>query len=331
MKHCSLIAFFFLLFSTASLVFAQVPQQFNYQGVARDNNGTELPNQSIGLQISLHSGSPSGTTVYQETHSTTTNQFGLFNLQIGTGNIVSGAFNTIDWGGNVYYVQTEMDASGGSNYTDMGTSQLLSVPYALYAETSSEALTGLVGPTGPQGPQGIQGPTGSGSCDYIKAGDGRIVIYSSNTAYGFGPSTNGYSNWYTKPLDGNIVGAIASDSIIVVYTSTAAYGFGPSANGYSNWYTKPLDGNPLGTEVASGRIVVYTATEAYGFGRSTNGYSNWYTTTLVSTPLGTISGGNRIVVFTSTEAYGFGPHTNGYSSWYTKTLDEIPVNGLGTR
>lgn len=148
-------------------VFAQIPQSFNYQGVARDNGGNLLANQNLGLQISLHSGSPGGGIVYQETHYPSTNQFGLFSIQVGMGNIVLGNLASVSWGNDTYYLQVEMDPSGGSSYTDMGTSQLLSVPYALYAETA-----GNPGPTGSMGATGATGITGATGADGINGTDG---------------------------------------------------------------------------------------------------------------------------------------------------------------
>jgi len=124
----------------------------NYQGVARDNGGNVLTNQNVGLRLSILSGSISGTVEYSETLTAATNDFGLFNVQLGGGSIVSGSFSGIDWGSNSHFVKVEMDASGGTSYTLMGTSQLLSVPYALYAENS--------GTPGPAGPTGATGPTG---------------------------------------------------------------------------------------------------------------------------------------------------------------------------
>lgn len=120
-------------------VFAQAPEKLNYQGVARDNAGNVLATQPIGLQVKVHSGSGSGPVVYSETHATTTNAFGLFNVQIGTGGNQSGTIAAIDWGGNSYYVEVGLDASGGTSYTSMGNQQLLSVPYALYAKAADNA------------------------------------------------------------------------------------------------------------------------------------------------------------------------------------------------
>jgi hypothetical protein len=122
-----------LLSTIASGVFAQAPQKMNYQGVARDNAGNVLANQNIGLRLSILSGSVSGTVEFQETQSATTNNFGLFNIQIGTGTVISST-GEIGWGNASHYLKVEMDATGGSNYVEMGTSELVSVPYALYAE-----------------------------------------------------------------------------------------------------------------------------------------------------------------------------------------------------
>ncbi len=116
---------------------AQVPQKFSYQGIARDLSGNPLPNQSIGLQISILESSANGTEVYQETHVVTTSNLGLFNVQIGGGTVVSGEFEDINWEDEDHFIRIEMDENGGSNYQLLGTSQLLSVPYALHAGNGS--------------------------------------------------------------------------------------------------------------------------------------------------------------------------------------------------
>ncbi len=117
---------------------AQAPQGMNYQAVARNTTGTVLQNQAVGLRFTIRDGSMSGNIVYRETQTDTTNQFGLFTVVIGNGSVVNGNFSSIAWGNGTKFLQVEIDAAGGTNYTDMGTSQLMSVPYALYAETSSD-------------------------------------------------------------------------------------------------------------------------------------------------------------------------------------------------
>jgi hypothetical protein len=311
-----------LSFFTHLTVFGQAPNLINYQGVARDNSGNELVNQSISLQLSILEDNSNGTVVYSETHFTTTNDFGLFNTHIGNGTLTSGAFSNIDWGGHSHFLKVEMDASGGSNYTLLGTSQLVSVPYALYAAESGSSTPG---------PQGIQGVSGLGPCDYIKSGEGRIVVYSNSHAYGYGKTSAGSSFWAEIQLNGVFEGAIASDSTVVIYTSTNAYGFGETFSGTSAWYTVALSGAPLGAFSASGNIVVYTASNAYGFGETSAGSSAWFTTNLVGQPLGGVGSGNKIAVFTTDNAYGFGETFSGTSSWNTIPIIGTPTDIIGTK
>jgi hypothetical protein len=135
-KKCFLIILFqSLIFSTT---FAQVPQSFNYQAVARNSIGSIISNQTVSFRISLLQGNASGLNVYSETHNVTTNQFGLVNFAVGNGIIINGNFTNIDWANGPYYAQVEIDATGGSNYTLISSTQLLSVPYALFSGKSNE-------------------------------------------------------------------------------------------------------------------------------------------------------------------------------------------------
>ena len=136
---------------------AQTPQGINYQAVARDVSGAALTNANVSVRFTIHEGSVAGNTVYQEHQASSTNQFGLFSVVLGSGIVDVGTFGGINWSAGNKYLQVEFDA--GSGYSDMGTSQLMSVPYALYA-ASSPSSTGPAGPTGVQGPQGIQGVQG---------------------------------------------------------------------------------------------------------------------------------------------------------------------------
>lgn len=165
-----------ILCMTIGIGFAQqgAPQSFNYQGVARDNAGIVIANQSVGIEFNLRQGSATGSIVYSETHSPTTNDFGLFNLGIGTGSVTTGSFASVDWGNGPYFVEVSMDASGGTAYQSMGTSQLLSVPYALYAETAGNGGVGPTGPTGPTGLQGLAGVTGATGPTGPSGADGSV-------------------------------------------------------------------------------------------------------------------------------------------------------------
>jgi uncharacterized protein (TIGR02145 family) len=134
------ILFIVLIFMSSLM--AQVPQSFKYQAIARDAGGNVVTDQAVGMRISILKSSISGTAVYVETFKTTTNKFGLINLNIGEGTVVSGDITTIDWSADTYFIKVEMDITGGTAYEEYGTSQLLSVPYALHAKTAENTFSG---------------------------------------------------------------------------------------------------------------------------------------------------------------------------------------------
>ncbi len=188
--------------TTLSFCFSQAPQRFNYQGVARDNSGNILANQAVGLQLTIHQGSASGAIVYQETQSITTNSFGLFAVEVGGGIIVQGSMGSIVWANGPFFFETEMDASGGSNYLSMGTQQLLSVPYALYAETAgnsgatgatgasgNDGATGATGSDGATGATGAAGPTGATGLQGVQGLQGNVGANGATGATGIAGAT----------------------------------------------------------------------------------------------------------------------------------------------
>lgn len=184
---------------TAS-VFAQSPNKMSYQAVIRNSSNGLVTNSAVGMRISILQTSPSGTAVYVETQSPTTNANGLASIEIGGGTVVSGSFSTIDWANGTYFVKTETDPNGGNNYSITGTSQLLSVPYALFAKTA-ETLTGGIS----EGDPIFSGSTASGitntdtaywnnkldsssiiwkrSANDIFFNDGKVGIGTSNPAW----------------------------------------------------------------------------------------------------------------------------------------------------
>ena len=193
---------------------AQAPQGFTYQGVATDNNGFELQNQTISIQASILSSSATGTTVWQETHNTTTDTFGLFNVVIGEGtstnNGSSATFQEIDWGAAAHFMKVEIDVNGGSNYVHVGTSQMMSVPYALYAENvhnlNMDSILGAVYDS-------INTSFSSGAMSVSVFGDtltmnGQSIIVPgisfSNAAPSFGTVTDIDGNTYQTVIHGNI-------------------------------------------------------------------------------------------------------------------------------
>jgi hypothetical protein len=168
-----------------TIVYAQTPQAVNYQAVARDNSGTPLANTALGVKISILSGSSSGTLVYSESFAVTTNQLGLFNIEIGRGSVLSGTFASINWGVNTYFAKVEIDPSGGTTYQLLGTSQLLSVPYALYAENVKNKNDADADSTNELQTLGIAGNTLS-----ISKGNS-ITLPSSGSNNGIGAGARG--------------------------------------------------------------------------------------------------------------------------------------------
>ncbi|MFN5332488.1 MAG: hypothetical protein ACK5B5_07265, partial [Bacteroidota bacterium] len=161
MKRGLLILCFFL-FSVG--VWAQAPQKMSYQAIIRDGSNVIVATSPVGIRISIVKQSPSGIPVYVERHTRTTNANGLVSLEIGGGIALTGNFLDIDWANGPYFIKTETDPLGGTNYSVVGSTELLSVPYALYAvKSGSSALgaTGATGPAGPQGPAGAIGPAGA--------------------------------------------------------------------------------------------------------------------------------------------------------------------------
>ncbi|CAH0231573.1 hypothetical protein SRABI27_02491 [Pedobacter sp. Bi27] len=160
MKKLLLIALLSIGFTLA--IKAQTPQQFNYQGAARNANGTPLANKNIALRISILDGSSTGTVQYSEVRNVTTNALGLYALAIGaTGaSSVNGTIAGVTWASGLKFVKVEIDPDNGTNFSLAGTAQLLSVPYALYAANGPAGPKGDPGVAGPAGPQGIAGAAG---------------------------------------------------------------------------------------------------------------------------------------------------------------------------
>lgn len=133
------------------LIFAQVPKAFSYQAIILNSSGQPVVSGNVSIRISILDNSATGTVLYTETHSKTTNSKGLVNLNIGQGTVVTGTFSGIDWSTNPKFIKVESDPTGGSNYTDVGTNQLMSVPYSIVSKTlvsdPGEGIT-LVSPNG---------------------------------------------------------------------------------------------------------------------------------------------------------------------------------------
>jgi len=126
-----------------SIVYAQAPKAFRFQAQARDANGQAVGNKQVKYRISIVKTTIGGTTVYQETHQPVTDNYGIANLNIGQGIPLISSFNLIDWGADSYFVKQELDINNGNTFVVLGTTQLMSVPYALYAQNAVDVLNKL--------------------------------------------------------------------------------------------------------------------------------------------------------------------------------------------
>ena len=157
--HLLIIALAHLLINTS--IFAQAPQKMSYQALIRNTSGALVTFTSVGIKISILQGTATGNVAYSETQIASTNANGLVSLEIGSGTVVSGTFAGINWATGPYFIKTETDPAGGTNYSIIGTSQLMSVPYALFSASGTPGPAGPAGPQGATGAQGIQGLTGA--------------------------------------------------------------------------------------------------------------------------------------------------------------------------
>ena len=139
---------------------SQSQNNMSYQAVIRNSSNNLITNQAVGMRISILQGSAVGTEVYVETQNPISNINGLVTLEIGNGTPTLGTYNGINWANGPYFVKTETDPTGGNSYTVVGVSQLMSVPYALYALNSGSSIAGPMGPQGPAGNDGLDGATG---------------------------------------------------------------------------------------------------------------------------------------------------------------------------
>jgi len=171
-------------------IFAQSPQAMNYQAVVRNASGQVLISQNISLRISILQGSAGGSSVYCEEHSVTTDQFGMVHLSIGQGTLVSGDLSQADWGGDAYFLQVELDPAGGSNYTLMGASQLISVPYSFYSDVAGNASASDTSATNE-----LQQLSLSNDTLYLSGGNEVYLDNLSDTSYW---SLNGSDIYYSN-------------------------------------------------------------------------------------------------------------------------------------
>ena len=264
------------LFAINFTLFSQAPQRLSYQAIIRNSSGGLVISHAVGMKISILQGTSTGTAVYVESHTTTTNANGLATIEIGGGTVVSGTFAGISWGSGAYWIKTETDPSGGSTYTIKGTSQMVSVPYALYSRTSDQLDMPFAS---------THGYSGGGGFNFS------ITNTSASAIRGISASSTGsYFGVYGQSLKYGVFGLSTGDqgrSVMGEATGTASIGvcgIGVSESSTGVWGEGANQGVYGFSELETGKGVYGRATSAtginygiYGQTSSSSGYSGYFT------------------------------------------------------
>ncbi|MBK9147703.1 MAG: tail fiber domain-containing protein [Flavobacteriales bacterium] len=213
---------------------AQAPALMNYQAAARDGGGIVLMNTALTVRFTIRTGSANGTNVYRETHGVTTNAYGVFNAQVGGGTVVSGSFAGIDWGGNSHWLQVEVNPGGG--YVDLGAQQMVSVPYAKYAESSGG------GPSG----WGLTGNSGTDpSTDFVGTSDAQPLVFkvAGVEAGRIGLVGTGNTSLGANAFLANTSGEVNSAFGVNALTSNSTGSYNTAVGGYAGRYNSTGSSN----------------------------------------------------------------------------------------
>jgi hypothetical protein len=311
-------------------IWAQSPEKMSYQAVIRDASDNLITDTQVGMQISILQGSASGTAIYVETQEPTTNANGLVSLEIGTGT-TSDDFTTIDWANGPYYIKTETDPTGGTSYSITGTSQLLSVPYALHAKTA-ESVTGTITETDPiftsSQAANITATdiTNLGNLSGTNTGDQDLSSLATKTA--LGDSTAQVRSEIPAPADGSETKVTAGTNVTVTGAGTTASPYVVNATGGATL--------AIGDSYQGGIIFWLDATGQHGLIAATTDQSTgiqWYngtytTTNAVRDGIGAgMYNTERIIANQSTGSYAAQLCANyqggGYGDWYLPSKYEL--------
>lgn len=295
---------------------AQVPQGIPYQASARSITGAALTNQSVKIRFSIIDSVANGTVLYKETHTATTNSFGLFNLNIGIGTAFTGAFSNINWGASSKFLKVELDASGiGNSYIDMGTQQMMSVPYALFAGKVQTSQTTIVKDSAFYSGHGNLNITSS-SYFIIPSGVSSVKVIAIG---GGGSSSHGY-NVTPYPSSGGSGGYV--QTIISVKSGDSLY----LVVGSSNVSSKVFVNSEQVIEANAGNTGWVGAN-----GGSYNVYKTGISCICTNGVSGTTTSGSpqQINSTSNTKGYNVGPFQDvgagGHAGWYN---DIDGINGI---
>lgn len=215
------LAFVFILF-TNNFTRAQSPQGTSYQAIIRNGSGSLVSNRTVSLRFSIHDSVALGVVVYQEIQNPVTTAQGLVNINVGQGFAVVGSFSNINWGNKNKFLQVELDVNGGTTYTDMGTQQLMSVPYAYYANSANTAKSTTKADTSYYAANGM--PSGTAN--------GQMLYWNGNSWVSVNPGGYGQSMFFCDgiPTWGGCVPKVNTNNISPLYT-TATSGGNVTADG----------------------------------------------------------------------------------------------------
>ncbi len=231
---------------------AQVPQKMSYQAIIRNASGQLIQNQNVSVKASLLIGSETGIVAYSERLAGTTNANGLLSLEIGSGTVLSGNFLAINWSAGNFYLKTETDPTGGTNYTIAGTSQLLSVPYAMYANSAGNSSNGFSLPY-----SGSNSTTTTSLSISNDSGSGTAINgFGAGTGNGVSGLTSGGKGIYGSANSGNGIEGYSNSGTAGYFSSNSGLALKTGTGGTEiNGNLKITSGNP-----GAGRTLVSDAT-----------------------------------------------------------------------
>ena len=337
----------------ATSVFAQAPEKMSYQAVVRDGSNNLVASSTVGMRIQLLQDSEFGDAVYVETQTPTSNANGLVSLEIGEGIVVSGTFASIDWANGPYFIKTETDPTGGTSYTITGTSQLLSVPYALHAKTA-DSFSGTITETDPVfGASVASGITGTDTTYWNNKLDSYTEtdpVFGASVASGItGTDTTYWNNKLdsyteTDPIFGSSVasGIIGTDTTywnnkLDSYTETdpifgSSVAAGITGTDTTYWNNK-LDSYTfyLGQDTLGG-IVFYIYLDQNGAQRGLivnkiESAAKWQSSGTTTNATRSWDGVYNTDLMTGSPAatYVNGLTDGGFTDWYLPSVDELSI------